>query len=260
MGFGTAIGIVIAIVAALAMVILEGGSPMAFLLLPPMVLIFGATLGVTMASTSIPAVIRIPKLYMVSFMGKEVDRVAMIQQIVTMAEKARRDSALALEADLPNIEDDFTRQAVNLIIDGIDPDVIKDILDLDIDSMASRHHENAAIFTHASGFAPTIGITGTVMGLVHVLENLSNPASLGPAIASAFIATLYGVGTANFVYLPVANRLKEMSGHEAEARTMIIEGVLAIQAGDSPSMIREKLKTFLSPAERAQLDGDREKA
>ena len=135
-------------------------------------------------------------------------------------------------------------------------------MSIDVESMAGRHHENASLFTHASGFAPTIGIIGTVMGLVHVLENLSNPASLGPAISAAFIATFLGVASANLCYLPVANKLKELSTQEADARTMMIEGILSIQAGDNPRIVSQKLLTFVAPSEReaAQNSGPNLKA
>jgi chemotaxis protein MotA len=116
--------------------------------------------------------------------------------------------------------------------------------------MAGRHHAGATVFTHAAGFGPTIGIIGTVMGLVHVLENLDKPETLGPAIAAAFLATLFGVASANLFYLPVANKLKELSTIEADARTMMAEGILSIQAGDNPRIVEEKLKTFLTPKER----------
>ncbi len=173
-----------------------------------------------------------------------------------MAERARREGLLALEEEAQGVDDPFLSKGLRLVVDGTDPELVKDILDLDVESMAGRHHENAALFTHASGFAPTIGIIGTVMGLVHVLENLSNPAALGPSIAAAFIATFLGVASANLCYLPVANKLKELSTHEADARTMMIEGILSIQAGDNPRIVEEKLKTFLEPNERKHFEED----
>ena len=118
--------------------------------------------------------------------------------------------------------------------------------------MAMRHSAGAAVFDKAGGFAPTLGIIGTVMGLVHVLENLSRPATLGPSISGAFIATLYGVGSANLVFLPVANKLKYLSNIEAELRMMTLEGILAIQAGDNPRIVESKLLSYLDPAERAE--------
>ena len=118
--------------------------------------------------------------------------------------------------------------------------------------MTTRHHHAANVFEKAAGYAPTMGVIGTVMSLVHVLENLSNPATLGPAISGAFIATLMGVAPANVVYFPVATKLKEISGEEAELRTLTVEGILAIQAGDNPRVVEDKLLAFVPPAERAR--------
>jgi chemotaxis protein MotA len=116
--------------------------------------------------------------------------------------------------------------------------------------MSARHHAGAAPFEKAGGFAPTIGIIGTVMGLVHVLQNLSAPSTLGPAISGAFIATLLGVGSANVIYLPVANRLKALSSEEVELRTLTLDGILAVQAGDNPRVVAEKLNSYIAPVER----------
>ena len=124
------------------------------------------------------------------------------------------------------------------------------MLEAEIDGMTARHHQGAAPFEKAGGFAPTMGSIGTVMGLVHVLSNLSAPSTLGPAISSAFIATLMGVGSANVVYLPIANRLKALSKQEAELRSLTLEGILSVQAGDNPRVVAEKLGSYVPPAER----------
>jgi chemotaxis protein MotA len=170
--------------------------------------------------------------------------------MVTLADKARRDGLLALEDDLAEVEDDFTRKGVQLVVDGTDSDLVRAILLSEIDGMAARHKANAHVFATAGGFAPTLGIIGTVLSLVHVLENLSSPATLGHSIAGAFIATLYGVGSANLVFLPVANKLKELAAEELVYREMQLEAILSIQAGDNPRMLGEKLETFLAPADR----------
>jgi chemotaxis protein MotA len=251
---GTIIGLVLGIVAVFAALFMEGGNPAAFIIPSPIVLVVLGTLGVTMASTGLSATLRIPTLWIKALTGAPPDRPEAIKTLVRMAERARREGLLALEEEAQGVEDPFLAKGLRLVVDGTDPELVKDILDLDVESMAGRHHENASLFTHASGFAPTIGIIGTVMGLVHVLENLSNPASLGPAISAAFIATFLGVASANLCYLPVANKLKELSTQEADARTMMIEGILSIQAGDNPRIVEEKLKTFLEPGERKHFE------
>ena len=248
---GTLAGIGVALVALLGSVVIEGGDPMGFLVVPAWLLILGGTFGVTMASSGIEGMLAIPGLYRIAFLGAPPDRPTAVRQLVRMAERARREGLLALEEEAALVDDAFLRDGIALVVDGTDPELVKDILDLEVEAMAGRHFERATIFTHASGFAPTIGVLGTVMGLVHVLENLSDPASLGPLIAGAFIATLIGVGSANVVYLPVANKLRELSAAEADARTMMIEGILSIQGGDNPRIVERKLLTYLSPRERA---------
>ena len=188
--------------------------------------------------------------------GTSVDRPAAAKQMVGLAEKARREGLLALEAQLEEVDDEFTKKGVSLIVDGTDSSVVETILRSEIDGMASRHSKNAKLLATLGGFAPTLGILGTVLSLVHVLENLSNPGALGHSIAGAFIATLYGVGSANIVFLPIGNRLKGLSEVEVMYREMILEGVLALQAGDNPSMLAERLDTFLDPAEARRREED----
>jgi chemotaxis protein MotA len=251
---GTIIGLVLAIVGVIGSLFMEGGNPAAFIIPSALVLILFSTLGVVMASTGLAACLRIPTLYIKAMTGTPPDRPEAIRTLVKLAERARREGLLALEEEADNVDDAFLSKGLKLVVDGTDPELVKDILDLDVEAMAGRHHENAAIFAHAAGFAPTIGIIGTVMGLVHVLENLSNPSTLGPAISAAFIATFFGVSSANLIYLPIANKLRELSTHEADARTMMIEGILSIQAGDNPRIVEEKLKTFLEPKEREHFE------
>jgi chemotaxis protein MotA len=129
------------------------------------------------------------------------------------------------------------------------------ILEAEVDGMAARHEASAAPFEKAGGFAPTMGIIGTVLGLVHVLQNLAAPSTLGPSISAAFIATLMGVGAANVIFLPIANRLKAISGEEVELRMMTVEGILSIQAGDNPRLVSEKLMSYLPPAQRGDEEG-----
>jgi chemotaxis protein MotA len=246
----TAIGIVIAIVGILGSAVMEGTSPAAFMNIPAMLLVFAGTFGATVAACGMDAGKKIPTLYKIAFAGAERHMAGKVNELVALAEKARRDGLLALEADLEQIEDDFTRKGLQLVVDGTDPDLVRDILEVEIDAMAARHKEGAELFKTAGGFAPTMGIIGTVMGLVHVLENLSAPETLGPAISGAFIATLMGVGAANVIFLPVAGRLKGLSHEEVNERTLVLEGILSIQSGDNPRVVAEKLMSLVPPAER----------
>ena len=148
------------------------------------------------------------------------------------------------------IEDPFTKKGLQLVVDGTDPDLVADILESENDAMRKRHAAAVQPFDKAGGYAPTMGIIGTVFGLIHVLGNLDQPATLGPMIAAAFIATLLGVASANVVFLPAGARLKQLSQEELHARSLIVEGILSIQAGDNPRVVQEKLITFVPPKQR----------
>lgn len=235
-------------------VILEGGNPMAFLNLPAALIVFGGTFGVTFAATSLEQMKAVPVLYRRVMEDETRDLQGRVDLLVGYAEKARRDGLLALDEEIQQLDDEFTRKGLQLVVDGTDPEVVREILENELDGMAARHTHARQPFEKAGGFAPTMGIIGTVMGLVHVLEQLDQPEMLGPAIAGAFMATLYGVGGANVVFIPVANKLKQSSGEEQELRTMTIEGVLAIQAGDNPRIVADKLMSFVPPAERRSPD------
>jgi chemotaxis protein MotA len=252
----TGIGIAVAAVGILMSAMMEGTSPAAFMNPSGLILIIAGTGGVTLASVGMEGMKKIPALYKLVIGPPELDMNARVQQLVGYAEQARREGLLALDAVTGEIEDDFTRKGLQLVVDGSDPELVREVLEAEIDGMMARHHEGALPFEKAGGFAPTIGIIGTVMGLVHVLQNLSAPATLGPSISAAFIATLFGVASANVIYLPVANRLKVLSKAEVELRTLTLEGILSVQAGDNPRVVAEKLISFVPPAERNTEEGD----
>jgi chemotaxis protein MotA len=246
----TVIGIVIGL-ACLAMgATIEGTAVTAVIQIPAMLIVLGGTFGATMGACGMEGVKAIVPGYKLAMSPPDLDLVGRVRQLVGLAERARKEGLLALEGELESIDDAYMRSGLQLVVDGTEPDLVREVLDAEIDGMQTRHKEGYDPFEKAGGFAPTIGIIGTVLSLIHVLGNLSDPGSLGPAISGAFIATLLGVGTANVVYLPVGNRLKKLSGQEAAMRTMVLEGILAIQAGDNPRIVTEKLLTYLPPAER----------
>lgn len=229
---------------------MDGTSPAAFLNIEALMIILGGTGGATLASVGMQSMKRIPSLYKLVFSAQPPDMRGRLELLVTLADQARRDGLLALDAKLPEIDDHFTRNALQLVVDGTDPEMVHTIVEGEVEGMAARHAAAAAPFEKAGGFAPTMGIIGTVLGLVHVLQNLSEPATLGPSISTAFLATLMGVGSANVVFLPVANRLKAISAEEVELRMMTLEGILSIQAGDNPRLVADKLMSYLEPADR----------
>jgi chemotaxis protein MotA len=246
----TAIGIAVAIGGLAIGGLLEGASPAAFFNIPALLIVLGGTFGATFAGTTIEKIKLIPTLYKKAMGSDKPDMAAQLELLVGFAERARREGLLALDEEVAELDDEFTRKGLQLVVDGTDPELVREILENEIDGMMGRHHAAVSPFEKAGGFAPTMGIIGTVMGLVHVLENLDAPATLGPAISGAFIATLYGVGSANVVFLPTANKLKAMSSEEVELRTMTLEGILSIQAGDNPRVVADKLLSFIPPEER----------
>ena len=251
----TAIGIAAATAALLLSAMMEGTSPMSFFNISALIIIVGGTGGATMASVGMEGMKKIPALWKIVLSAEPPEYGERVSLLVSLAEQARREGLLALDAKLSEIDDDFTRKGLQLVVDGSDPALVRDVLEAEIDGMMARHHEGATPFEKAGGYAPTMGIIGTVMGLVHVLQNLAAPSTLGPSISVAFIATLMGVGAANVIFLPVASRLKAMSTQEVELRTLTLEGILSVQSGDNPRIVAEKLKSYVAPAER-ELDED----
>ena len=255
----SAIGLVIGIAGIGIGATVEGSNVMAILNVPAILIVLGGTFGATMAGTSFDATKNIPKLYKKAFSAEPPDLVGRVKELVGYAEKARRDGLLALDEQLSTVEDVYTRKGLQLVVDGTDPDLVAEVLETENSAMKKRHAAAVQPFDKAGGFAPTIGIIGTVFGLVHVLENLDAPETLGPSISSAFIATLLGVASANLIYLPISNRVKQLSAEELQFRAMTLEGILAIQAGDNPRVLEEKLMAFVPPSLRPsgdEADGD----
>ena len=252
---GALVGVIIGALAVLVSMIMEGGQPAALINIPAALIVFGGTFGVLVASFSMKEALSVIKLVTGVAMKERKDtRAEMIQTLVGFSEKARREGLLVLEDDARRLEDPFLRKGIQLVVDGTDPELVKDILETDLEAMEARHRRNHEIFKQAGGFAPTLGIIGTVLGLVHVLENLSNPSTLGPAISGAFLATFFGVFSANIFWLPVMNALKKRTGQEVDERVLMIEGVLSIQSGDNPRILAEKLRSFLPPDQREGAD------
>src|SRR5689334_13252894 len=246
----TAIGLGVAFLGLFLGPTMEGSNVMAIINPSAMLIVFCGTLGATIAGASFDAIKAIPKLYMLAMNAPVHDLNAKVSELVGYAEAARRDGLLALDEVTSTIEDPFTQKGLQLVVDGTDPDLVADILESENDAMRKRHAAGVQPFEKAGGYAPTMGIIGTVFGLIHVLANLDAPETLGPSISSAFVATLIGVASANVFYLPIATKLKQISEEELHARSLIVEGILSIQAGDNPRVVQEKLITFVPPSLR----------
>ncbi len=250
------IGLLIAFGGVIAGLYIEGSSITKYVGYPvslsPGSIVLGGTFGVTIISVGLAQFKELPRTFMRAMNYKGMDRPGAIDTLVGFAEKARREGLLVLEDDLRETEDEFLRRGVQLVVDGTDPELVKEILRTEVDSLHEERHAEAGVWETMGGFAPTMGIIGTVIGLVLVLSNISDPSSLAAAISVAFIATLYGVGSANLVFLPVGNKLKTCASDEVAAKEMLIEGILAIQSGDNPRIVEEKLVAFMTTRDRAR--------
>ena len=245
----TLIGIGVALLVVVVANIMEGGDPTSLLMVPPMLLVFGATLLVSLAGGTMADAKLAMRGMVHAFTGKAQTSSDLVPSIVTLAEKARREGLLSLEDELAGIDDEFLVRALTLAIDGTDPEELREMLESEVYAAKVEHKQAAKFWAAAGGYAPTIGIVGTVMGLVHVLENLARPEELGHLIAGAFVATLWGVLSANLIFLPIGARLKRLGELEVARMELAIEGVAALQAGSNPRMIAQKLRSLL-PAEQ----------
>ncbi len=242
MDITTILGIVIGIAAILLGNILEGGHTAALMQLTAALIIGGGTAGAVLVSFPLRDLTRTAKLVKFAFVDRAVSVEVLVATVVELAQVARRDGVLALEAKLPAIEDPFLARAVGLLVDGVDATVARDSLEGEIHADYEEKAIAAKVLEAGGGFSPTIGILGAVLGLIHVMNNLNDPSALGPGIAVAFVATVYGVGLANLVLLPLANKLKRKFGLERDRKSLIAEGVLAIQEGLNPRVLEEKLR------------------
>lgn len=250
MDLATIIGLILAWGAVMLSLIMEGGK-LAQLMHPgALVLVVGGTLGSTVISFSLKQILGIPAYIRKAFFSKDEDMGEIIRKIVGFARTARRDGILALEREVADVDNRFLRMGIQLVVDGTPSEMVREIMETEIVSMQERHKVGEGIFTTMGGNAPTLGIIGTVMGLINMLSRLEDPGAMGPAIAAAFAATLYGVLLANLVCLPIGAKLKARTTEEIITYDMIVEGVLSIQAGDNPRMVETKMLAFLPPKSR----------
>jgi chemotaxis protein MotA len=253
----TIAGIVCAIGLILLGQALEGGHVGSILQATAALIIFGGTAGAVLVAYPKKDVMRGLQMLRLCFTDKRIDLSALTKQIVEFASVARRDGVLALEGKLAEVNDPFLRRSLQFVVDGVDAQVTRATLEAAIDADHEEHVVGAKVWETAGGFAPTIGILGAVLGLIHVMENLNDPSKLGSGIATAFVATIYGVGAANIFFLPWANKIKRKLGAEKERKTLIAEGVLSIQEGLNPRVLEEKLRAFTG--EEAASEGEAEK-
>jgi chemotaxis protein MotA len=245
--FATLAGIGIAIVALVASVYMEGGAISALFSPSAFILILGGTIGATVIGYRTSDLRKVPGLLASAFVSRSGDPHELIDRLVRMAERARREGLLALQDDIQSLDNPLLVRGVQLIVDGTDPDIVKQTMETAVDLQEDRQLNAAGALEAAGGYAPTIGIIGTVMGLVQVLSALgSDSEALGHNIALAFLATFWGIMTANLVWLPLASKVKQNIQYESLIGRMCIAGVTGLQTGEAPRALREKLEVFLS--------------
>lgn len=250
MDISTIIGLVIANGMMMMAIFIGGAGFGAYIDVPSVAIVIGGLAGVTIAKWPLDISLSLGKVLLKTIFFKPQDHAATINEIIELAEKARRESIFALEK--VEIEDPFTKKAANLAADNRPPEVIYSILQMDVDSMEERHKNAISVINEMIADAPAMGMLGTLIGLVAMLQNLSDPAAIGPGMAVALLTTFYGAYIANILANPCKKKLEYRSNEETTNMAIIITGILGIVAGENPRLIREKLDSFLPPADRMQ--------
>jgi chemotaxis protein MotA len=254
----TILGLVLGLGGLIGGYMMDGGHLSSLIIPSAMVIVFGGTFGAVAVSFPMATLAKIPQALSIAFKEAKRNPRATIEEVVDMASIARREGVLALEQRAQEHPNPFLKDGLMMVVDGTDPELTRQILELEMDAIEHNVDSMAKIFEAAGGYAPTMGIIGTVMGLIHVLGNLDDPTSLGPAIAVAFTATLYGVMSANVIYLPIANKIKIRGKEQVAEMELMLEGILALQAGENPQLIKKKLASFIHEGKKGKAAGEGE--
>lgn len=246
----TLIGLVLGFTAIIGGQVLEGGKVGSIIQFTAFVIVFGGTFGAVFMSYPFHDVLGGFKGIKNVIMDPPQEPYRIINQITEYAHKARREGILSLEKEIKNAKNPVLAKALTMAVDGIEPHVIREAMDSELEFLNEYGKVNSRIFRSAGGYAPTIGILGAVIGLIQVMENLSDPSKLGAGIAVAFVATVYGVGSANLLFLPIATKMEVRNRHEMIINEMILEGIVALSTGENPRLIEEKLISFLPDLQR----------
>ncbi|HJV93424.1 MAG TPA: flagellar motor protein [Azonexus sp.] len=238
-------GLALGLIAILGGQILEGGHVASLVQPTALLIVLGGTLGAVLLQSPFHVFKRGVMMAKWVWVPPVIEQKRLIDQILTWSQQSRREGLLALENYIPGIKDQFTRKGLQLLVDGADPERIRELMEVEIGTFEDEWRQSAKIWDSAGGYSPTIGILGAVMGLIHVMENLSDPTKLGAGIAVAFVATIYGVGLANLIYLPIAGKLKYYIARMVASREMLIDGLVGIALGDNPRIIEGRLRGYL---------------
>jgi len=245
-------GLILGFGSLLTAFIIEKGNPAKLLQISAAMIVFGGTIAAVLVSFPMSQIKIAVKHIKMVFMDKKIDFTSVVEQLVQLSDRARKEGLLALEQEIPNLQNPLLKKGLGLVVDGIEGEVIRDILDREVYLAEDELKEAAEVFEAAGGYSPTMGIIGTVMGLISVLSNLTNPDELGPAIAVAFVATLYGVSSANLIWLNFGKKIRTKAKQERMLNEIIVEGLLSIQAGENPRILREKIGGMLKEAGQKQ--------
>jgi chemotaxis protein MotA len=252
MDISSVIGTFLAIGLILAAILMAEGSRLsAFVDYPSMMVVIGGSFAAALICFPLATFMKMPAIAMKVFLNKAPNVAGLIGQLVSLAETARRDGLLALEARVDEIDDNFIKLGVQMAVDGTRPEMIEDILRTEMDAVATRHKSGKSLMDQLGRFAPAYGMIGTLMGLIIMLGNMSDPSSIGAGMAVALITTLYGAIVSNVLYLPFAEKLGFISKQELVAKEIALRGIMAIQSGENPRVIEQKLNTYLPPKLRA---------
>ncbi|MDE0862604.1 MAG: MotA/TolQ/ExbB proton channel family protein [Rubripirellula sp.] len=250
MDIASILGLILAIGLIITSILLGEAPFTAFLDLPSMLVVFGGAVSAAMICFPLNSMLKAPLIAMKVLLNKSEDRIGLIKQIVELAETARRDGLLALESKVIEIDNPLVKTGIQMAVDGSTPDVVEEVLRTEIDAIAARHREGKNIMDQLGRFAPAYGMIGTLIGLIMMLQDMSDPSGIGAGMAVALITTLYGAIIANVFFSPFAEKLGLMSRNEMVSFEIAIRGVMAIQSGESPRAIDQKLRTFLPPKQR----------
>jgi chemotaxis protein MotA len=245
MDFNSIIGIVIALAAVFGAQALEGGNPGSLIQFTAFAMVLGGTLGAVLLQSPVRQFVLGMKMSRWVFVPPLLDAAALVEHIAVWSAAARKEGFLSLDLHIEGIDDPFVKKGLQLVVDGTEPLVLKRVLEVEIDTFDELHRQGAKVWEAAGGYAPTIGILGAVMGLIQVMENLSDPAHLGAGIAVAFVATIYGVGLANLAFLPIANKLKTLIARQVLMREMLVDGLVGIAKGENPRLIAGRLRGYV---------------
>ena len=245
MDIATLIGL-IASFGLMLMAILQGGSLSIFIDVASMLIVFGGTAGVALVNFPLSDVLSAANVAKKAFLFKEANT-NMLEQLMEFANKARKEGILSLQSSIDTIEDEFLVKALQMAVDGQEPEDLKGMLNTEIDYIQQRHALGVSIFESLGAISPAMGMVGTLIGLVQMLQNMSDPSSIGPAMAVALLTTFYGAVLANVIFLPIAGKLKTRSKSELLQKTIIVEGMGSILSGENPRVMEQKLHAFIAP-------------